>query len=80
MLIDKLKEVVYIKEHELYPRRLSLIVMNPETLRKIIDEVNSKVTFKDASVHLDPTKKIQTYRGCKILRSVDVPEGEFEVV
>lgn len=73
MLQDKLENEMYsrIKQNGKY---CTLIVMHPGTWRDLIKEV---IVSHGTAIRLhDPELK---YRGIKVLRSLDMVEGLFEV-
>ena len=73
MIQDKLENQIYnvIMETAREPR---LIVMHPQTWVDLVKEVTGKDGM--AINRHDPNMK---YRGIKVLRSLDLLEGEFEM-
>jgi uncharacterized membrane protein len=70
---DKLENQIYnvIMETAREPK---LIVMHPQTWVDLVKEVTGK---DGMAINIyDPNKK---YRGIKVLRSLDLLEGEFEM-
>jgi uncharacterized membrane protein len=70
---DKLENQIYnvIMETARVPK---LIVMHPQTWVDLVKEVTGK---DGMAINIyDPNKK---YRGIKVLRSLDLLEGEFEM-
>ena len=73
MIQDKLENQIYnvIMETAREPK---LIVMHPQTWVDRVKEVTGK---NGMAINIyDPNKK---YRGIKVLRSLDLLEGEFEM-
>lgn len=73
MIQDKLENQIYnvIMETAREPK---LIVMHPQTWVDLVKEVTGK---DGMAINIyDPNKK---YRGIKVLRSLDLLEGEFEM-
>ena len=73
MIQDKLENQIHnvIMETAREPK---LIVMHPQTWVDLVKEVTSK---DGMAINIyDPNKK---YRGIKVLRSLDLLEGEFEM-
>lgn len=73
MLQDKLENEIYVRISQT-GRECNLIVMHPKTWQDLLKEVVESCGM--AINRHDPSLK---YRGIKVLRSLDMAEGLFEV-
>ena len=73
MIQDKLENQIYNVFMET-AREPKLIVMHPQTWADLVKEVTGKDGL--AINTYDPNKR---YRGIKVLRSLDLLKGEFEM-
>ena len=73
MIQDKLENQIYNLIMET-SRQPNIIVMHPQTWVDLVREVTGKDGMEIN--RLNPNKK---YRGIKVLRSLDLLEGEFEM-
>lgn len=55
-------------------REPTVIVMHPNTWEYLVTEVIEKY-----SMNISSGDQNMKYRGCKVLRSLDLNEGEFEI-